>query len=300
MRSEKEMLELIVRTAQEDSRIRAAYLEGSRVCPSAVRDIFQDYDVVYIVGETRSFREDRQWIDRFGRRLYMQYPEDSVYEPSDVESCYGWLLQLADGNRLDLHVCTPSYALPRLELYRVLVDKDQLLPAVENRSEKRYWVCRPSQKQFDCTCNEFWWCLNNVAKGLWRGELPYVMDMLDFNVRPQLRRLLEWKAGADNGFSVAVGKCGKYLSRYLPPALYSAYLGSYTAAEAGALWEAVLGMCGLFHTLAQELSQRLGLSYDCREATASRSHLEHVRLLPPDAAEIYEDLPCSRSSEELI
>lgn len=31
MRSEKEMLDLIIRTAREDERIIAAYLEGSRV-----------------------------------------------------------------------------------------------------------------------------------------------------------------------------------------------------------------------------------------------------------------------------
>ena len=36
----------------------------------------------------------------------MQYPEDSIYFSSDVENCYGWLMQFTDGNRLDLHVST--------------------------------------------------------------------------------------------------------------------------------------------------------------------------------------------------
>ena len=66
MRSEEEMLALITTTALEDARIRAAWLEGSRANPNVPRDIFQDYDVVYIVEETGSFREDRRWIDRFG------------------------------------------------------------------------------------------------------------------------------------------------------------------------------------------------------------------------------------------
>ena len=34
MRSEKEMLDLIIKTAEEDPRVRAAYLEGSRVNPN--------------------------------------------------------------------------------------------------------------------------------------------------------------------------------------------------------------------------------------------------------------------------
>ena len=45
MRSEKEMLDLIIDIATNDSRIRAAYLEGSRVNPNVPKDIFQDYDV---------------------------------------------------------------------------------------------------------------------------------------------------------------------------------------------------------------------------------------------------------------
>ncbi len=62
MRSETQMLELIRNTALEDERIRAAWLEGSRANPNVPRDIFQDYDVVYVVNETESFREDKHWI----------------------------------------------------------------------------------------------------------------------------------------------------------------------------------------------------------------------------------------------
>ena len=52
MRSEKEMLSLIEEIALEDENIRAAYLEGSRVNPNVTKDLFQDYDVVYIVETT--------------------------------------------------------------------------------------------------------------------------------------------------------------------------------------------------------------------------------------------------------
>lgn len=53
MRSEQEMFDLILNTAREDKRIRAVYMNGSRTNPSAPRDIFQDYDIVYVVRETR-------------------------------------------------------------------------------------------------------------------------------------------------------------------------------------------------------------------------------------------------------
>lgn len=38
-----------------------------------------------------------------------------MFYPSDVENCYGWQIQFADGNRMDLHVCTRENALANLE-----------------------------------------------------------------------------------------------------------------------------------------------------------------------------------------
>lgn len=71
MRSEKEMLELFRKTALTDENIRAAYIEGSRANPNAPKDLFQDYDVVYIVESTKPYRENKKWTDRFGETFYM-------------------------------------------------------------------------------------------------------------------------------------------------------------------------------------------------------------------------------------
>ena len=52
MRSEQEMLDLILETARNDERIRAVIMNGSRANPNALRDPFQDFDIVYLVTET--------------------------------------------------------------------------------------------------------------------------------------------------------------------------------------------------------------------------------------------------------
>ena len=124
MRTEAEMLTLIKRVALQDDNIRAAYIEGSRTNPEVTKDIFQDYDIVYIVNSTKPFQENKEWVKRFGEILYMHYPEDNVFYPSDVDNCYGWQLQFADGNRMDLHVCTKENALENLEMYQIIVVKN--------------------------------------------------------------------------------------------------------------------------------------------------------------------------------
>ena len=95
-------MKLILDTAAADDRILAVYMNGSRTNPNVPKDIFQDYDIVYVVTETESFRKDRGWIDRFGERLFMQYPEEGFFGSGNAEECYGWLIQFSDGNRLDL------------------------------------------------------------------------------------------------------------------------------------------------------------------------------------------------------
>jgi len=109
MRSEEEMLDLIIGTAHEDDRIRAVYMNGSRTNPNAPKDIFQDYDIVYVVTETASFLEDGQWINKFGDLLIKQEPD--LYDQlagKDMEfsRSYGYLMLFTDGNRIDLHIET--------------------------------------------------------------------------------------------------------------------------------------------------------------------------------------------------
>ena len=126
MRNEQEMLDLIIGVAQADPRVKAVYMNGSRTNPNADRDIFQDYDIVYAVEETESFQEDDEWIKQFGEPLYMQFPENSPFFPSDRHNCYGWLIQLTDGNSLDLHVTTVPTVLKEIQedsLCIVLLDR---------------------------------------------------------------------------------------------------------------------------------------------------------------------------------
>lgn len=290
MRTEQEMFSLIISTAEADERIRAVFMNGSRTNKNADRDIFQDYDIVYVVTETGTFREDRAWIDRFGERLYMQYPEDSGGSSTDVENCYGWLIQFADGNRLDLHVETLPYALRVMEedrLLKVLYDKEGCLPPAGEATDEDYRVKRPSEQEFLNVCNEFWWCLNNVAKGLWRKEVLYVQDMVNFYVRPQLITQLSWKAGIPSDFTICVGKSAKYLQRFLSAREYDRLIGTYVSGRIEDMWDAAITMCGLFDETAREVADSLGFQYDQEEAEASFSHFLHVRELPADAKEIY-------------
>lgn len=134
--------------------------------------------------------------------------------------------------------------------------------------------------------NEFWWCSNNIAKGLWREEMPYVQDMTNVIVRKQLEKMLCWKVGIQTDFQVSAGKSAKYLYRWLEADEYQGYLDTYFGGNVQEAWEAVMRMCGLFEKTAEYVGSLLGYPYDAAEGRAARGFLERVRRLPKDAKSI--------------
>ena len=291
MRTEQEMYDLIINTAKADERIRAVYMNGSRTNTNVPKDIFQDYDIVYAVTETKPFYEDKSWIDNFGERLYMQCPDEwdkARGQNVDFDKCYGWLIQFADGNRLDLHV-EPLDQLDILDdkLCVILLDKDGILPKIPKATDIDYHVKKPSEAEYLATCNEFWWCLNNAAKGLWRNELPYAHDMINGIIRPQLVKILSWKVGIETDFAVSVGKSAKYMYKWLEPAVWERFLQTYGGITAVQIWDSVMIMCDLFDEIAPEVGGKLEYRYNFTEAKNARYYLEQVRTLPADASKIF-------------
>lgn len=291
MRNEEEMLKLIVDVAQKDDRILAAYMNGSRTNKKIKKDIFQDYDIVYVVKQNRPFYEDQTWIDVFGERLYMQCP-DEVDASNGIErnfdECYGWLMQFKDGNRLDLRIM-PKGKENILEdkLCIVLLDPDKILPDMPEPTDADYRIKKPTQHEFSAACNEFWWCLNNVAKGLWREEIPYVHNMLYNGSHPELVKLLNWKIGYDTDFRVSTGKASKNMNQWLSRDRWERFLKTYANGNVNDIWDSVHIMCDLFHEVAHELESYDGLQYNSEEAEAGYLFLKHVQMLPKDAKEIY-------------
>lgn len=66
MRTSDEVYALLERIARADGRIRVMTLEGSRVNPNAASDVWQDYDVTFLVTDVASFTCSDAWLAAFG------------------------------------------------------------------------------------------------------------------------------------------------------------------------------------------------------------------------------------------
>ncbi|MCM1165235.1 MAG: aminoglycoside 6-adenylyltransferase [Lachnospiraceae bacterium] len=262
LRSEREMLGLIIRTAEEDERILAAVMTGSRADVHAVKDVYQDYDVVYCVKDVAPFWNNAAWLEeKFGRIAVLQTPETMTLIPPDGDGKFVFLTIFEDGSRIDLCI-SDKLNIPDGEPAVVLLDKVGMLSEIHPRDD--YWFVKPpTEKLFRDCCNEFWWCLNNVAKGIARGELPYAMEMFNKPVRDMLNQMTDWYIGTLHDFKVSAGKMGKNYNRYLPEEIYKMYCDTYS--DCTHMWEAVFAACKLFRRLANEIAERFGYAYNASE-----------------------------------
>lgn len=275
-RTEGEMLELIVNTAKDDERILAVMLNGSRADPHVEGDVYQDYDVVYFVRDVKPFWDNREWLEeKFGKVAVLQTPETMGLISPDGDGRFVFLAIFQDGNRIDLTITSDSYT-DGGEPAKVLLDKTGQLAGIKPRED--FWFVKPpTKKHFADCCNEFWWCLNNVAKGIARDQLPYAMNMFNCVVRDMLDCMTEWYIGVITDFKVSAGKSGKYFKKYLSKTLYEMYAATYSDSDYEHLWDSVFTACGLFRLMAHEVADKFGYCYNLTEDKNMTEYLTKVR-----------------------
>ena len=290
MRSEHEMMNLIMNKAKGDDRIRAVIMNGSRANPNAPKDFFQDYDIVYIVRDIASFTCDHGWIKIFGEMMILQMPNTMGIISDHDDGSFIYLMQFMDGNRIDLNLVPVEKADQLIERDSesiLLLDKDGIIEPFLPASDADYIIKRPTGKVFADCCNEFWWLCPYVAKGIWRDELPYTMMTYDMYVRDMLMKMLKWHIGIRTGFTVSEGKCGKYFKKLLEPEMWDMYAKTYSDGNYEHMWEALFTAGNLFRIAANKVAGYFGYEYPSGDDERVTAHLKLVRNLPKSASEMY-------------
>ncbi|WP_010270625.1 aminoglycoside 6-adenylyltransferase [Paenibacillus senegalensis] len=265
MRSEQEMMDLLLGFARGDERIRLVTLEGSRTNPNIPPDSFQDYDISYFVTDMASFKKDDAWLEPFGRRLMMQKPEAmELFEP-ELGNWFSYLMLFEDGSKVDLTLIpieeTEFYFTRNDGLVKVLLDKDRLIPHEVVATDSQYWIRKPTAGEFDDCCNEFWMVSTYVVKGLARQEILFAIDHLNEIARPNLLRMMAWQIGFTHGYTFSLGKNYKFLQRYLPQNDWNTLLSTYAVNSCEAVWESLFTCYQLFRSCSRTLAQNLGYPY---------------------------------------
>ncbi|CAM1667593.1 Aminoglycoside 6-adenylyltransferase [Streptococcus mitis] len=248
------MLDLILQTAKT-LQVKAVAMSGSRANPKALKDEFQDYDVVYVVDDLDNLTSDLSWLDQFGKRIIEQ-------EVALDHRCL-YLMLFEDGNRIDLTLCPKDHIQEWVDSeadYTVLKDEKGLFESY-SPSPQCFWIHPASETDFKNSCNEFWWVSAYVVKGICRNQLIYATDHLYSICQQELLKVLAWQVASDKG-TVDVGKNYKYLFNYLPTDKEKEFSGLLDFSCVDKIIQSLFATMQLFHQEAQSLAQKMGFDYD--------------------------------------
>ena len=254
MRTETEMLNLILQTAKT-LQVKAVAMSGSRTCPKALKDEFQDYDVVYIVDDLYNLMSDLSWLNKFGKRI--------IEQEVSLGHRRLYLMLFEDGNRIDLTLCPKEYIQEWVDSeagFTILEDTENLFEAYFPNLE-RHWITPATETDFKNSCNEFWWVSAYVVKGIYRKQVIYTTDHLYGICQQELLKILAWQVASDRG-KVDIGKNYKYLFQYLPTEKEKEFSALLDFSSVEKLTQSLFATMQLFHREAQILAQKMGFAYD--------------------------------------
>jgi aminoglycoside 6-adenylyltransferase len=266
MRTEREMMDMILTFAKNDNCIKVVTMEGSKLNENAPIDRFQDFDITFIVTDMRKYESNDNWLNAFGKRVMMQKPEDMAMFPPTLGNWVAYLMLFEDGNKMDLKI-VPINELGKYfnwvdSLIKVLLDKDNICPIVKEPSDIDFHVKKPSKEFIDDCCNEFWFLSVYVTKGLCRNELLYSIKHLNM-MREQMLIMISWKVGIETSFSLSVGKAYKYLDKYVSKETWRSLIKTYKNDTINAVWDSLISCCNLFQETTIFVSNKL--NYKCPE-----------------------------------
>ena len=254
-RSNKEIMDLILRVADRDENIRAVSIGGSRVFSYIEKDEFQDFDTVYYVTEPSLFINNLDFISQFGERAILQTPTPI----SEREFVY--LMQFTDGNRIDLSVKDISKTKANVDPdEKIILDKDALFTNTPPVDQDQYNIQPPSKELYDHCCNEFWWLQLYVVKGILRQELPYAMGMLNI-VRKEFNQMIIWDVGLRQNFKVSAGKLGKHIEKYLAKEEWQQFKQTYPSSDYKAIRNSITVMQDMFRYSATKIADHFSFCY---------------------------------------
>lgn len=293
MRSEQAMYDLILGYARAHDDIRAVVMNGSRANPARKPDPFNDFDIVYLVRDVAAYKE-KPIHTEFGSMLVYERTDRNSLFHEDFPEYVCYLMQFADGNRIDLTIAD-------VENYRgycfddrlsvVLLDKDGRIPPLPAPDESTHYIVKPTAQMFFECRTEFWWVAPYVSKGLWRGQLLFAQSHMELCIRKMLLQMLAWYAGTLHGFDRSAGKCGDGLRALLPAELWSAFLETFAPCEEAAIWASLYKAGTLFTDVSRRVADALGFTIDDTYDAHVTAFLRYTEALPRDAKTIDFTLP---------
>ena len=265
MRTEKEIINLIMEVALKDGNVSAVI----RTDLLPVREYLYTYNFYFVVNDVEKYNNDEVFEKCFGERILL-FRSDKNY-PDMFPNIKAHLMVFRDGVTIVVNAIDKDTFLSKYhgeleyenvwmgDTFQKILDKDNVLPKIERLEEiQTLFSQSPSESEFMGACNEFWWVLKTFAEYSLREELPSAMFYLNVAVRDLLNKLLHWHIYLQAGQPVDVGILDSNLERLLEQEYYLLYKKTYPTADYESIWRAYDAVVELWSKVGHAVAERCG------------------------------------------
>ena len=261
MRSETEVIDIIIELAKQDKDVRAVI--RTDILPAREYMYFNFY---FIVDDLQKYEEDSLYEKSLGERILL-YRGDKNY-PEMLNGAKAHLMVFKDGATIVIKAITLEMFIERYNVsekgdtFRILLDIDKILPDIDdNNGRKLICLDKPSENEFNGKCMEYFWVLKTFAEYIMRRELPAAMFYLNISVRDMLDSMIRWHIAFQYEYSVSCGILNSYFEKYLEKDLYHLYEKTYPTSKYDSIWMAYDNVVKLFHKVGKGLANDFGYNY---------------------------------------
>ena len=283
MRTEKDIIDLVIKTAAEDEAVRAVI----RTDLLPVRKNLRAYNFYFVVNDIRRFDDDGVFETCFGERALL-FRGDRNY-PDMFPGAKAHLMVFRDGVTIAVHIMDKDTFLARYngadthenvwigDTFVKLLDKDGALPHIERLEETQTMFAEmPDEQQFIGCCNEFWWVMKTFAEYTLRRELLPAMFYLNNAVRGLLNDMLRRHIYLREGRPVDMGILDSNMERLLEPELYQLCQKTYPDADFAHIHSAREAAADLWSIAARSVAERCGFIYPHETEQAMREFIRRL------------------------
>ncbi|HEU4562319.1 MAG TPA: aminoglycoside 6-adenylyltransferase [Longimicrobium sp.] len=264
--------------------VRAVVLTSTRAVEGGRVDEFSDWDIVLYLPDPAALAASSGWIEAAYGPVLAHWGDEGEWRGSRR---FMRLVIYRDGTKIDFTLAAAaeldelagSGQLPdALDVgYRVLLDRDGRAAALPPPTFTAHAPHPPTEDEFQRRVNDFWFESTYVAKNLRRGELFPARYSFDSVMRPELLRMLEWRAGVEHGWRAGVGAYGRRLRTVLDEETWREVEATFAGAGTEEGWNALFAMLRLFRRATHEVAAGLGFTPPRDLEETMTTHLERVR-----------------------
>lgn len=259
MRDLNEELQKIIDFAIHNDNIRALVLQGSFVNDKIETDDFTDLDPLFFVRTPHEFTQTEEWKKQFGDPI-SEFNDEGEFH--DGHKWYTRLTIFSDGFKIDFgfqSIVLAKYA-NEMPLYKILIDKDGIVPVPEVSDDSKFYLAPPSEEEFLSRMNAFFYDSSYVVKAIARNEIFFAQHMMN-ELHLKLHPLLDWYISIHHDHHVNPGLMGRYYHRYLNQEDWTILLQTYADGKARNIATSLLVMYDFVRKIGLFISESLDYSY---------------------------------------